>query len=93
MVVGSYMTGSSLILVPASGRDSEGISQFTIRVNCEIKTVQSLSYSSLSIFISVSGQQFAMPDFIRRYERVTVFSCRVVEYTDTHEAAVAGDYA
>ncbi len=37
----------------------EGISQFTIQVNCEIKTVQGRSYRSLSIMrpsISASGK-------------------------------------
>ena len=51
MVVGSDMTDPSLILVPASSRDSEAIitSHHPGETKVIIKTVQSLSYRSLPI--------------------------------------------
>ncbi len=49
MIVGSNMTESSLILVPASGRDSEVIitSHLPGETKVIIKTVQTLSYRFL----------------------------------------------
>ncbi|VAX27839.1 hypothetical protein MNBD_NITROSPIRAE02-431 [hydrothermal vent metagenome] len=52
MVVGSNMTDSSLILVPASGRDSEEIitTHHPGETKVIIKTVQSQSYLFFPMF-------------------------------------------